>query len=289
MTTYIVGLDGSDHAHAALDWARAVALPEEKIFVAHVWDMPVTTGYEAGAVVDPMELAQVSDEFLTNAVTECGDPRVEGRLLTGNAGRAIADLADDVGHDVTIVVGHSGTTKVGLLLGSTAHHVIHHSEAPVVVVRGELRVPVRTVVVGVDQGKHDDEPDDRSIRALRWALGLAGAERVEVSHADFVPAVAAGPIVEPGLESEEALVDDDDLVKDAIEQATDGSGVPPNGAQIVPVFGAGTGAFSLIEASREADLVVVGTRARHGLIELVTGSTSLDVLAHAHCPVAVIR
>ena len=55
------------------------------------------------------------------------------------------------------------------------------------------------------------------------------------------------------------------------------------------MFGAGTGAFSLIEASREADLVVVGTRARHGLIELVTGSTSLDVLAHAHCPVAVIR
>ena len=110
-----------------------------------------------------------------------------------------------------------------------------------------------------------------------------------MSHADFVPAVAAGPIVEPGLESEEALVDDDDLVKDAIEQATDGSGVPPNGAQIVPVFGGGTGAFSLIEASREADLVVVGTRAPHGLIELVTGSTSLDVLAHAHCPVAVIR
>jgi nucleotide-binding universal stress UspA family protein len=289
MTTYIVGLDGSDHAHAALDWARAVAAGDEKILVAHVWDMPVTTGYEAGAVVDPLELAQVSDEFLTNAVEGTADPRVEGRLLTGNAGRAIVDLAEEVGADVTIVVGHSGTTKVGLLLGSTAHHVIHHTEAAVVVVRGELRVPVRRVVVGVDQGKHDDEPDDRSIRALRWALRLAGAERVEVSHADFVPAVAAGPIVEPGLEPEEALVDDDALVAQAIELATDGSGVPPNGAQVVPVVGAGTGAFSLIEASRQADLVVIGTRARRGLVELVTGSTSLDVLAHAHCPVAVIR
>ncbi|MET0579708.1 MAG: universal stress protein [Ilumatobacteraceae bacterium] len=289
MTTYIVGLDGSEHAHAALDWALAVAAADEKILVAHAWDMPVTTGYEAGAVVDPLEIAQVSDEFLANAVAECDDPRVEPRLLVGNAGRAIVDLADEVVQDVTIVVGHSGTTKVGLLLGSTAHHVIHHSEAPVVVVRGELRLPVRRVVVGVDQGHEDDEPDDRSIRALRWALGLAGAERVEVSHADFVPAVAAGPIVEPGLESEAAQADDDALVRHAIEQATDGTGVPPNGAQVVPVVGAGTGAFSLIEASREADLVVVGTRARRALVELVTGSTSLDVLAHAHCPVAVIR
>src|SRR5215213_5509921 len=108
MTTYIVGLDGSGHAHAALDWARAVASGDEKILIAHVWDMPVTTGYEAGAVVDPLELAQVSDEFLTNAVEGSADPRVEGRLLTGNAGRAIVDLADEVGADVTIVVGHSG-------------------------------------------------------------------------------------------------------------------------------------------------------------------------------------
>ena len=57
----------------------------------------------------------------------------------------------------------------------------------------------------------------------------------------------------------------------------------------MPVVAAGTGAFALIEASREVDLVVIGTRGRRGLVELILGSTSLDVTAHAHCPVAVVH
>jgi nucleotide-binding universal stress UspA family protein len=234
-------------------------------------------------------MEQVSDEFLDNAVAGSGDPRITGQLLTGNPGRTLVELAEEIGGDTTIVVGHGGSSKASLLLGSTAHFVIHHTESPVIVVRGELRLPVRRVVVGVDEGREDDEPDDRSIAALRWALRLPGVERVEVSHADFVPAVAAGPVREPGLESDEAVVEDDELIRHAIDRATDGAGVPPNGAQVVPVVAAGTGAFALIEASRSADLVVIGTRGRRGLVELVTGSTSLDVTAHAHCPVAVIR
>jgi nucleotide-binding universal stress UspA family protein len=65
--------------------------------------------------------------------------------------------------------------------------------------------------------------------------------------------------------------------------------VAPNGAAIVPVVAAGTGAFAMIEASRDADLVVVGTRGRSGLVQLIAGSTTLEVLAHAHCAVAVVR
>jgi len=35
--------------------------------------------------------------------------------------------------------------------------------------------------------------------------------------------------------------------------------------------------------------VVVSTRGRSGLVELIAGSTTLEVLSHAHCPVAVIH
>jgi len=112
---------------------------------------------------------------------------------------------------------------------------------------------------------------------------------VDVSHADFVPAVAAGPVREPGLESDEEAAEDDSRLRRAIAEATDGTGVAPNGAEIVAVVAAGTGAFALIEASRDADLLVIGTRGRSGLVELILGSTTLEVLAHAHSPVVVVR
>ena len=80
-----------------------------------------------------------------------------------------------------------------------------------------------------------------------------------MSHADFVPGVAAGPVREPGVESDEEVAEDDSALRTVIAEATGGSGVAPNGAAIVPTVAAGTGAFALIEASREVDLVVIGT------------------------------
>lgn len=289
MTTYLVGLDGSGPARAALIWARSVAGADEPIIAVHAPLPPTSLGYETMGGIQPIPVEQVSENFLDRELGELGDSRVSGRSMTGDAGAALVELAAEVGPEVTIVVGHGGSSRASLLLGSVAHYVVHHTDSPVVVVRGDTRVPVRHLVVGVDQGDDDDEPDDRSVVALRWAVRLPGVERIEVSHADFVPAVAAGPLREPGLESDDAVDDDDAMLRQAIDLATDGSGVSPNGAEIVPVVAAGTGAFALIEASRNADLVVIGTRGRSSLVQLIVGSTGLDVLAHAHCPVAVIR
>ena len=189
-----------------------------------------------------------------------------------------------------MVVGHGGSGKTSLLLGSTAHHLVHHAHVPVVVVRGELRIPVRRLVVGVDGFDARRGPDDRSMAALRWALRLPGATHVEVSHADFVPAVAAGPVREPGLESDEETAEDDARLRRAIDRRDRRHR---------------RGAERRRDRARRrrrdrrlrADRGVARRRPRRhrharaapGCVELIVGSTTLEVLAHAHCPVAVVR
>jgi nucleotide-binding universal stress UspA family protein len=50
----------------------------------------------------------------------------------------------------------------------------------------------------------------------------------------------------------------------------------------------GNAAHELIEASRDADLLVLGSRGVGGVASLVIGSTSSQVFHHAHCPVVMM-
>jgi nucleotide-binding universal stress UspA family protein len=289
MSTYVVGVAGDPHAQAGLDWAAAVARPDDVIVAVHAWEIPIVTGYESVAAVDTRTIEDGPRDYLGAMVAARGDDRIRAVLAAGHPGQALADAADDgeLGDDVAIVVAHNGSSKLGLVLGSTANYVVHHARRPVVVVRGEARVPVRRIVVGVDD-PHDDHPDEPSLTALRWALRRPGVERLEVQHAAFVPGVAAGLMAEPAVESEPEALHLEAELAEVVVQALGGD-APPAGTDIVPVVTGGTGAFALIEASRTADLIVIGTRGHRSLRQLITGSTSLEVLAHAHCPVVVVR
>ena len=211
-TTYVVGLDGSEHAQASLDWAQAVAGPDDAIIVAHAWELPVVTGLRDRPDGRPDD-RRAGVRGLPRRRPSASAPTRGSRAGSspGTPGATSSTWPRRRRRESRLVVGHGGSSKASLLLGSTANYVIHHTDAAVVVVRGELRLPVRRVAVGVDEGERDD-PDAHSLAALRWAVNLPGVERIDVAHADFVPAVAAGPVASRGWSPTRRVAEDNQLL-----------------------------------------------------------------------------
>ncbi|HEY2643283.1 MAG TPA: universal stress protein [Galbitalea sp.] len=133
------------------------------------------------------------------------------------------------------------------------------------------------IVVGIDGSEH-------SIYALRHATQLAyfGAARLEVVT------VWQTPLYHGPTTSLVAWSPKDDA-REAIErtlEAVFGDDVPET---LTSTVVEGVTAQSLIDISRDADLLVVGSRGHGGFAGLLLGSVSSTCAEHAQCPVLVIH
>jgi nucleotide-binding universal stress UspA family protein len=136
---------------------------------------------------------------------------------------------------------------------------------------------VGRLVVGVDGS-------EASIEALRQAQNLAlplGAQVVATAYWEF-PQVYGG-YVAMGIEGFEQSAEQ--VLKESLEEAF-GPDLPDN---VVSSLVRGHARESLIEASRDADMIVVGRRGHGGFGGLLLGSVSSACVAHAHCPVLVVH
>ena len=140
---------------------------------------------------------------------------------------------------------------------------------------------VPRIVAGVDGSPP-------SIAALRWAVHQA---QLSGSTIDAVIAwefpVAGGSF---GW-APTAPFDDTDYSEIAAKSlnAAVAEASPPPGVIVNQIVTAGSAAQVLLNAARDADLLVVGNRGHGGLADALIGSVSVRCLHHATCPVAIIR
>jgi nucleotide-binding universal stress UspA family protein len=141
------------------------------------------------------------------------------------------------------------------------------------------------IVVGVDGSAP-------SMTALAWALqeGRIRSSRVKVVMAWQQPQAYGAPNVW-GLGMDPSFNADGFLSSAAqaqVARLAQQAG-PSKGVQTMWEAIEGHPAEVLVEASEGADLLVVGSRGHGGFIGMLLGSVSQHVLAHARCPVVVIR
>ena len=132
-------------------------------------------------------------------------------------------------------------------------------------------------VVGVD----GSEASVEALRQAHWLAAPVGAKVLATAYWDD-PQVYAG-YVAMGIDRFEDRVMI--VLNDALEQAF-GDEIPAN---VIPRVVRGHPRDSLIDASRHADLIVVGRRGHGGFGGLLLGSVSSACVAHAHCPVLVVH
>ncbi|HXZ74530.1 MAG TPA: universal stress protein [Streptosporangiaceae bacterium] len=135
--TILMAVDDSDDAERVIDATRELALLSDgEVWVLHLRESQVMG--RAGYM--PMESAAEAQSIVEHAAQELHDSGVKAHYqvlhtICGRAGREIVNAAR--AHDAgVIVMGSRGHTDlVGVVLGSTAHKVIHLSDRPVLVVR----------------------------------------------------------------------------------------------------------------------------------------------------------
>jgi nucleotide-binding universal stress UspA family protein len=139
------------------------------------------------------------------------------------------------------------------------------------------------IVVGVDGSEHSN-------RVLEWAAREAALRQAPLTvltvHQVVGSAWTGNPVVTAGDRPEEVKA------RQAAEEAVNevigklGDAKPPS---VTVRAVSGFPARELVDASQDADLVVVGSRGGGGFRGLLTGSVSTQVVNHADCPVVVIR
>ncbi|GAA2477637.1 universal stress protein [Actinocorallia cavernae] len=278
----LVGVDGSEESLRAVDRAAEEAALRGaplRLVYASLWER-----YEGSLIAQ--EVGKPAEEVMGQDIMDAAERRARRRhpdlRLTTSvlADEPSFGLVNESSTARLVVVGCRGRNAVTeLLLGSVSLSVAARAHCPVIVLRGgpERRATPGRVVLGVPE--KDDGPAAVRFAAEEAALRGVPLEAVRAwrrpAHSTTGhPLLAGGPAQAQEQEAAEAL---EEALRDV-----------PEGLEQHRRTAEGHARDVLVDASRDAGLLVVGARRRTGRFGLQLGRVAHGVLHHAACPVAVV-
>jgi nucleotide-binding universal stress UspA family protein len=262
----VVGVDATDSARHAAEWAADVASTRgAPLHLVHA----VADGTEEPA---PRWLRELRD-----AVERAGVDEVESRIVPGSPVNELIARSRDAG---LLVVGSFGRgARAGMLAGSAALALVEEAGCPVAVVRGAapgLAPPRRgPVVVGTDAVTDEDALQ------LGAALAVGFGARLSVLHAWSDVLEDAEGLHRTTSSGTEPAANRLDTFLRPLQAAYPDLPVERHVVE-------DTALRALLEQAAGARVVVVGHRRDPGIGRHL-GSASRGLVAFAPCPVVVTR
>ncbi|MGW0607740.1 universal stress protein [Streptomyces sp. NPDC002640] len=272
-----VGVNGSTASLRALDWAVDEAslhrLPL-RIVHASLWERFESAVPGEGDEPSSSETAaerEIVRSAQARARVRQQDTEVRTDVLAGDP---VEVLVEAGGASFALVVGHRehGSLVHRLTSGSTAAGVAHHVWCPFVVVGAASsggRQEAGPVVLGVDA---DARPASAHVAFALQEARARGCELVAV-HA---------------LPRHGNSRHNDEPATDALLNAGLGRAAAEHGVVVRAMTQEGHADQVLARAARHADLLVLGTRHRHGALHLGLGPVHHFALLRSPAPVALV-
>ncbi|ORV84332.1 universal stress protein [Mycolicibacterium iranicum] len=282
----VVGVDGSPESHAAVRWAAQEAvLRRRPVTLLHVvapivvtWPIePVITGFYEWQEDNATEVLKQSQETLHSEVEGSPSPEVHLELRHDGIMTELSSASESAD---MIVVGSRGLGPVGgAVLGSVSRALLHHARCPVIVAReGVVRRPDRNlpVLLGIDGSPASEA-------ATAFAFEEASRRGVELVALHAWSDVAVFPIL--GMDWHTYEQQGHEVLGERLAGWQEAYPDVRISRRIV----CDKPARWLIDESKHAQLVVVGSRGRGGISSMLLGSVSTAVAESATTPVAVVR
>ena len=276
----MVGYNGKDHSRAALAWGAEEAARRDApllvLFAANYSGMTVEPG--PGLLRRDPEALEAAEEVTARGVSEAVEAYPElwvaGATEVTSPARALTEASN---HAALLVLGSRGYGRViGALLGSVAFSVAARAGCPVIVVKDEATDqpvgPEHRVVVGTDGSAE-------ATAAVRFA-----AERAATASAPLEVVTCTGGHQVRDVDEQELRASAGRIAESAADHARETHPDLTVSARVEDC----PAELTLVDASADAGLVVVGTRGRGAFEGMLLGSVSHAVIHGARCAVAVV-
>jgi len=281
----VVGVDGSDHARHALNWAAEEADRRmTTLTIVHALDLPGT----AARPLEPVEYAhrrrvegqEILDQAAATVRERHPDLQLDLELSELDPTHTLVEFSREAALLVTGNRGHGGFT--GMLLGSVSRKLAAHTDCPLVVVHEELPQDTENrVVLGIGP-KHSPAAARYAFEAARREGATLTVVRAWIPNAMYTGKVGIGAMYTGHPEADHRL---------AVEEAE--AAIEPlrkefPDVQVQITTYEGNAVEALIATAQDARLVVICAHRHRGPFSIGVGYSVEGTLAHSPTPVAII-